>query len=758
MITKIVEQLCLALHLDSSLITFILLNRGSDRSSIYYRSTAIIFESGAPKYLAKWCQADSTQILAARRTVEDLQKRGLPLPQILNSFEINGCSVLIEEYFSGTELAAVIEQNGIDRGLLTTMCGEFLDQLKQVTLEPSSAAELKRELDELFARLAELGVFAGVPQELVERAKVNALTAIADSGPICTAIVHGGCSETAIVVDCDRVGVGSFECAKRSHLIEYDRWSLSETLPLTNTLSESSVRLTFELYRMTISSKLLAPYALAREIPRWNKLISNKLIGGYEGREWTPSSPVQLVAQPMPSPIVNQAVSPADGGGFALASWIADFFPQSIKRIGTVGVFSAEELADLKLRDSIEIVNLATDGLSLLSARTENRRPAKSEKSCDLIVSRIDASQETQLAAVIASSLALDGVVLRIELVREISSGKTDRDSRSVEQSYFLISANRGGGAVLSQELVDTAPNVALGILFWALGDRIVEELRLTREITNDHTEHLVQILHNNRAISRLLVSGMNGTKAPYLARIISARRPDQISKKIVRSASSGELVVSRVATSGEQLSQFESFDGSMRVNWIGEPTEPLRLGPPLGIELVARAKQSSESFYQLLLEFLDWSIRKWRRNERGELGGEALDALWINSSLGVDSDHRFELFDLEWFSESPMPANYFVLRNILALNRLSDQTKGHFAVNSLGALYQKICEDLKLLPDLDQGALLEEKFQRLVSNEPGGSDTKAQILEALNQPIEFLRNEVSDVVVSAQVAGAQVG
>jgi hypothetical protein len=142
--------------------------------------------------------------------------------------------------------------------------------------------------------------------------------------------------------------------------------------------------------------------------------------------------------------------------------------------------------------------------------------------------------------------------------------------------------------------------------------------------------------------------------------------------------------------------------------------------GVETSVALLRRAYFGGEgTWHQLLVEFLSWSFVRWRLTDSqpDSLDGRAIDAIINNSRRTEGTNTRFELFDLEWTLLAPMPKSWFILRNVLYL-RLDCQLRWQDAAGATPSrLYETLCRELGIAPDLEFDVSREAEFQTLTTN-----------------------------------------
>lgn len=137
-------------------------------------------------------------------------------------------------------------------------------------------------------------------------------------------------------------------------------------------------------------------------------------------------------------------------------------------------------------------------------------------------------------------------------------------------------------------------------------------------------------------------------------------------------------------------------------VSWTATGTEPVAQGEKLITVLLRHLYfDRSGDFFETLEQFLRWSIEKWKAiDPSGEvkLEGKAFDAVVTNACRG---ESGFSLFDLEWKSEKPIDASWFIFRNICNLLADRDIQQVGLPVKNGAKLYEQMCEKLGVTPNL---------------------------------------------------------
>lgn len=195
-------------------------------------------------------------------------------------------------------------------------------------------------------------------------------------------------------------------------------------------------------------------------------------------------------------------------------------------------------------------------------------------------------------------------------------------------------------------------------------------------------------------------------------------------SKTVFVMTPSGHLEVQKSALHPTSVEECEFKSESFKVLWKALPTAAVSKGKKLryiwaNLSYYAR----SESSYRLLKEFISWSFNHWELpSENTNINGQALDAVVINASenepnhVQFSVPRNFELFDLEWKLESPMPKSWFIFRNIFSLKNDFELFTATPSYRSLKELYETLCKDLFVTPAFEEDVQREAEFQSLVT------------------------------------------
>lgn len=176
----------------------------------------------------------------------------------------------------------------------------------------------------------------------------------------------------------------------------------------------------------------------------------------------------------------------------------------------------------------------------------------------------------------------------------------------------------------------------------------------------------------------------------------------------------------------------FQLKSENLLVTWTGGQTQNLESGERLRFRIVRRAySEGIQSVVQELRDFIRWSFDHW-------MDGLALDALYTNT-LVAPSDglkpHVYKLFDLEWKLEGEFERNWFILRNVLMLDKDFAVLRREEGFPHLKSLYLSLCENFSLPPDFEKVVQREAEFQSLVNPEVSLEDFRGALLLCLEKP-----------------------
>ncbi len=185
----------------------------------------------------------------------------------------------------------------------------------------------------------------------------------------------------------------------------------------------------------------------------------------------------------------------------------------------------------------------------------------------------------------------------------------------------------------------------------------------------------------------------------------------------------SESILVQKTGLYSSQSKRTYSVEGVGQVEWNALGPEALQQGVPLRL-LLARHAYFGEwnDFQTLLLAFLKWSVQ--RAAKEGGLDGRALDGIYANARLpeGVkysagEIPTDFILFDEEWSLEGPLPASWFIFRNVFNLVREKELFNASAPFGSFSELYDQACKALGVTPclarDLEREACLQAATRR---------------------------------------------
>lgn len=143
-------------------------------------------------------------------------------------------------------------------------------------------------------------------------------------------------------------------------------------------------------------------------------------------------------------------------------------------------------------------------------------------------------------------------------------------------------------------------------------------------------------------------------------------------------------------------------------VLWQPSPEQPARLERSVFHHLrsFAFAGRSSE-FQQTLERFLGWALERWGLPD-GRVAPEALD---VNPTNAVPDAQAFDLFDIEWVSNDPIPASWFVLRCLFTIEDAVTMFPAP-PWRTLGDLYDALCRRFGIQPDLEADLAREARLQ----------------------------------------------
>ncbi len=161
---------------------------------------------------------------------------------------------------------------------------------------------------------------------------------------------------------------------------------------------------------------------------------------------------------------------------------------------------------------------------------------------------------------------------------------------------------------------------------------------------------------------------------------------------------------------------------GTLRWNALGP--EPLLQGRSVRAILARHMYFHEWNAFSAVLEgFLRWSIKRWATGKPAELEGRALDGIFVNARLPEGTAYvpgqpvaGFELFDQEWALDEPIPASWFILRNVFNLVREDALLNASAPFSSLKEFYNRLCVALGVRPDLAGDLSREARLQAITS------------------------------------------
>lgn len=207
----------------------------------------------------------------------------------------------------------------------------------------------------------------------------------------------------------------------------------------------------------------------------------------------------------------------------------------------------------------------------------------------------------------------------------------------------------------------------------------------------------------------------------------------------VFRQLSSGKVQVEKIALKSPPR---ELSSQALNVRWNGAPLQPLETGERLRLRLLRSAHfEGIEKLVEELQTFLQWSFEKWKIEEAvADISGKALDAVYSNALL-VPNDGKapfsYRLFDLEWELQGKMPPSWFVLRNVLLLNKDFSILRPTADLFSLETLYLFLCDSLGISSNFLRDISLEAEFQSLVAPETSKQAFEGAITHCLRRPLE---------------------
>ena len=216
---------------------------------------------------------------------------------------------------------------------------------------------------------------------------------------------------------------------------------------------------------------------------------------------------------------------------------------------------------------------------------------------------------------------------------------------------------------------------------------------------------------------------------------------------------SGGFLEVEKRRLDGGQASEdLHSPLSGTAVRWQGSPRVRVTPGALLRDRLLQDAYfERWSDFRAEFLGYLRWAIDTFAvAGEPGRLSGESFDAIYTNVSL--DAGGAYRLFDLEWELQAPLPASWFVLRNVSPLTKDFDAFSAGSGFGTLAEMYDGLCRELGCLPALDDDLAREADVQSLILASPDYEEFHRSLTSAFHRPFDrrFPRTADSEVIPRA--------
>jgi SAM-dependent methyltransferase len=200
----------------------------------------------------------------------------------------------------------------------------------------------------------------------------------------------------------------------------------------------------------------------------------------------------------------------------------------------------------------------------------------------------------------------------------------------------------------------------------------------------------------------------------------------------------------------GDDCEEFRSPRSETTVRWHTIPRCRVTSGTLLRDRLLQDAYfERWSDFRSEFLRFLGWAIDTFSMaGEPGRLSGTSFDA--IQTNVTVDADHTFRWFDLEWELCSPLPASWFVLRNVDTLWRNFEALSPTSGFSSLAEMYEGLCGELGCVPALHDDLAREADFRALVLSSSDYPMHLELLTDAFHRPFAvrgFPRTPDSEVI-----------
>jgi len=315
------------------------------------------------------------------------------------------------------------------------------------------------------------------------------------------------------------------------------------------------------------------------------------------------------------------------------------------------------------------------------------------------------------------------------ELQAELSN-----NSFSLIDKFFVFPNIKTPSSLLSEKLIDELPQLASDI---AIAKPFVSDtepyFRFFPEVLS--LPAITKAGNLKEFASAFLWVASKGPSATRLKVTTSYSQFGQIgwyfstkrkipSKTVFVSNPSGNIEVQKSSLNPITVEESTFKGESLKILWKAIPAASVSKGNKLrNIWANLSYYSKPESSYRLLKEFISWSFNHWEiPTNTTAIQGQALDAVVINAAENEVNytqftiPRSFELFDLEWKLEAPMPKSWFIFRTVFSLKNDFDLFKTTPSYRSLKELYEALCKDLLVTPVFEVDVLLEAEFQSLVT------------------------------------------
>lgn len=192
-------------------------------------------------------------------------------------------------------------------------------------------------------------------------------------------------------------------------------------------------------------------------------------------------------------------------------------------------------------------------------------------------------------------------------------------------------------------------------------------------------------------------------------------------------------LVVSKQLRAGGASSSRVFREDDVTYFWRDEGEQPVAVGQFLRLRMLRQLFFGEEqAFLSELREFLRWLLATLGHG-KGHLTPNAVDARVSNAvSTGPGS---YQLFDLEWQADRPIPASWLVIRNLLLWLPEAHLLAKLPSLTTLADLYQAMVNDLGLGADLSGDLEREAQLQRMVATR---GPSAADLAKVFGQPLRL--------------------